>query len=91
MEFSKIRSRRLRINGEKHGRLYTEIPDLNVPSRLVGSAASEDESDVETTHFIDYIKKHRQPIVTPEQAYVVTKILAAIYESASRREPISLA
>ena len=81
----------LRINGEKHGRLYTEIPDLNVPSRLVGSAASENESEVEAAHFIDCIKEHRQPIVTPEQAYVVTKILAAIYESASRREPISLA
>ncbi len=79
----------LRINGEKHGRLYTEIPDLNVPSRLVGSATSEQESDVEAAHFIDCIKEQRHPIVTPEQSFVVTKILSAIYESASRRQPVS--
>ncbi|QQE77554.1 Gfo/Idh/MocA family protein [Alicyclobacillus sp. SO9] len=80
----------LRINGEKHGRLYTETPDLNVPSALLGSAVSEQAADVEAAHFIDCIRNETQPIVKPEQALVVTKILEAVYESASKGEPVPL-
>lgn len=80
----------LRINGEKHGRLYTETPELSVPSRLPGSAVSEKEADVEAAHFIDYIREGQQPLVQPRQALVVTQVLEAIYESANRREPVIL-
>ncbi|KPV44929.1 Gfo/Idh/MocA family protein [Alicyclobacillus ferrooxydans] len=80
----------LRINGERHGRLFTEIPDLNIGGTALDGAVSQNAGDVEAAHFIACIREGRQPIVTPKQALVVTQILEAIYESSRTGQAVQL-
>ena len=80
----------LRINGEKFSKLYTLTPDLAAGGVAffegTGSGKSE---DVEARMWIDHIMDDSKPLVTkPEQAYVVTQILEAIYTSASTGKPV---
>ena len=73
----------LRINGERFSKLYTLTPELKS-----GSAAFYEgemggaPQDIEARMWIDHVKDDSKPLVTkPEQAFVVTQILEAIYES----------
>ncbi|GHV71314.1 oxidoreductase [Spirochaetia bacterium] len=45
-------------------------------------AGSQAPQDLEARQWIDAIKNNTEPLVTPEEAIVVTQILEAIYESA---------
>ncbi|UJF32512.1 Gfo/Idh/MocA family protein [Paenibacillus hexagrammi] len=72
----------LRINGEKHSRLYTTEVDLHAGGVAFYDGATEDAPDVEMRMWIKAIEEDAEPVVTPEQAYVVSQILEAIYESA---------
>jgi len=66
----------LRINGEKLNRLYEIIPDFNV------GVPKENPGELEARQWIDAIVNDKEPLVKPEQALAVTKILDAIYKSA---------
>jgi len=72
----------LRINGEKLGRLYDTNIDLKAGGVAFYSGTAESESDLEQRLWIEAILEDKEPIVKPEQAFVVTQILEAIYESA---------
>ncbi|MNX17528.1 putative oxidoreductase YcjS [compost metagenome] len=80
----------LRINGENHGRLYVSEVDLNSGGVAFYSGASEDAPDVEMRMWLQAIEQDTDPVVTPEQAYVVSQILEAIYESARTGEAVYL-
>lgn len=67
----------LRINGERSGRLFEQKIDLKTGS-AVGSPAEQ-----EARQWIDCILDDTEPLVTPEQALVVTEILEAIYTSSA--------
>ncbi|MCJ8011229.1 Gfo/Idh/MocA family oxidoreductase [Paenibacillus sp. KQZ6P-2] len=71
----------LRINGEKMSRLYDTKIDLNAGGVAFYSGSAENESDREQRLWLEAILEDKEPVVTPEQAYVVTQILEAIYES----------
>ncbi|SFF11099.1 Predicted dehydrogenase [Paenibacillus algorifonticola] len=81
----------LRINGENHSRLYTT--DIELKSGGVAffdGADSGRDSDLEMRMWLKAIEDDTDPVVTPEQAYVVSQILEAIYESARTGKAVYL-
>lgn len=72
----------LRINGEEHGTLYTRKVELDSGGVAFYDGQSESDADLEARLWIDNIINDTEPIVKPEEAYVVTQILEAIYKSA---------
>ena len=80
----------LRINGVKHNRQITEIPDLKAGGVAFYDGASEDMAEIEQVIYYKAIREGTPVCVKPEQAYVVTQILEAIYESAKTGKPVYL-
>ncbi|UKS30815.1 Gfo/Idh/MocA family oxidoreductase [Paenibacillus sp. HWE-109] len=80
----------LRINGEKHSRLFTTEVDLKAGGVAFYDGATESAADLEMRTWIKSIEEDTDPVVTPEQAYVVSQILEAIYESARTGEAVYL-
>lgn len=79
----------LRINGEKNSRLYEWQPELNSGGVAFFEGAGNDPDYVrECRAFYNAIENDTDPVVTAEQALVVTQILEAIYESAETRRPV---
>lgn len=72
----------LRINGEEFGRLYTKEVELSSGGVAFYEGKAESDADLEMYRWIEAIDKDLTPVVTPEQACVVSEILEAIYESA---------
>lgn len=72
----------LRINGESFGKLYTTNVELDAGGVAFYDGKSESDADLEARLWINNIIDDTDPVVKPEQAYVVTQILEAIYESA---------
>src|SRR5699024_6479010 len=71
----------LRINGEEHGNLFTKNVELGAGGVAYYDGESESHPEVEARQWINSILNDTEPTVKPEQAYVVTQILEAIYES----------
>ncbi len=78
----------LRINGVKHGRQYVEKPDLTANSVAFYEGAGESMQVNEQRAFINAVRGISDPVVLPEQAIVVTRILEGIYESAKTGKPV---
>ncbi|MCM3442286.1 Gfo/Idh/MocA family oxidoreductase [Metabacillus halosaccharovorans] len=72
----------LRINGENFGKLYTTNVDLGPGGVAFYDGSVESDADLEARMWIDNVLHDTEPVVKPEEAYVVTQILEAIYESA---------
>jgi predicted dehydrogenase len=72
----------LRLNGEKHSKLYTNQIALDAKGVDFYDGKKESMQDTEIRLWIEAVLNDKQPIVTPEQACVVSEILEAIYESA---------
>ena len=51
-------------------------------------AAAQDAGAAEAKSWIDSIINDTEPLVKPREAYVVTQILEAIYESAKTGKPV---
>ncbi|UUZ80535.1 Gfo/Idh/MocA family oxidoreductase [Paenibacillus sp. P26] len=71
----------LRINGEKHSRLYMNQIQLDAKGVDFYDGKQESPADLEARLWLEAIEKDIDPVVTPEQACVVSEILEAIYES----------
>ena len=69
------------INSEKYGRLV-ELRPQTIGGVAYFSGAKETEADLEAKQWLDAVLEDKEPVVKPEQAYVVTRILEAIYKSA---------
>lgn len=78
----------LRINGEKHSQLYTTKVELGGKGVAFYDANTASPADIEAKQWIDAVVNDGEPLVKPEQAYVVTQILEAIYESAKTGKPV---
>lgn len=72
----------LRINGEEFSRLYTKEIELSAGGVAFYDGQAENAADIEMRSWIEAIDQDLEPVVTPEQACVVSEILEAIYESA---------
>ena len=77
-----------RINGVKHNKMYVESPDLGTGGVDFFKGKSLSPSDAEQKIFYDAITEGTPLCVLPEQAYVVTQILEAIYKSAETGKPV---
>ncbi|MDW7656469.1 MAG: Gfo/Idh/MocA family oxidoreductase [Bacillota bacterium] len=78
----------LRINGEKNSRTYVMKPDLAAGGVAFYSGSTELPQDREARLFYEAIEKNIDPVVLPEQAFVVTQILEAIYISNQTGKPV---
>ncbi|MFD2114426.1 Gfo/Idh/MocA family protein [Paenibacillus yanchengensis] len=80
----------LRINGEENSRLFTKTVDLQAGGVAFYDGKSESDSDLEMRLWIKAIDENTDPVVTPKQAYVVSQILEAIYESSKTGQAVYL-
>lgn len=80
----------LRINGEKFSKLYTNKIELGAGGVAYYEGKAESAPDIELRKWIEAIEQDKDPVVTPEQAYVVSQILEAIYESAQTGKAVYL-
>lgn len=75
------------FNGEMFGQLF-ETKIQNASEIAYHSPNEETDADRELGQWINAILEDKDPVVTPEQAYKVTRILEAIYESAATSKTI---
>lgn len=80
----------LRINKADLGKLVTVKPALDASGVDFFDGDEDEAQDVEARMWIDSIINDTQPIVKPEQAIVVTRILEAIYESSKTGKSVNL-
>ncbi len=78
----------LKLNYVKNNTLVTEVPSLGAGKVDFFDGTTENPEDLEAKGFYDAILTGKSPVVLPEQAYTVTKILEAIYESSRIGRPI---
>lgn len=78
----------LRINGERFSKLYTTKPAMRGQGVAFYDADDEDPGLEEAKAWIDSIINDTEPLVKPREAYVVTQILEAIYDSAKTGKPV---
>ena len=78
----------LRINGVKYGKQYTEIPDFAAGGVAFYDGVSATPEYCEQRRWYDAVLNDTEVYVKPEQAFVVTQILAAIYESNKTGKPV---
>jgi predicted dehydrogenase len=82
----------VRVNGERNGKLFVQnyamgsafIGDGSKPEAVAGGMK-------EMEAWFDCIRNNTEPVVKPGQAYVVTCILEAIYQSAASGDVVHLA
>ena len=78
----------LRINGVKNGTQFVTKPDFNA-SGVDFYGGNELKPEVlEQLAFINAVQGKGELVVLPEQAYMVTRILEAIYQSAETGKPV---
>lgn len=78
----------LRINGETLGHMYVTKPDLSAGGVAYYDGESESQADREARLWIESILNDTEPTVLPHQAFIVTQVLEAIYESAKTGKAI---
>lgn len=79
----------IRINGVKYNKQYVTKPDLSGGGvAFYDAAGSGKPEEIEAQIFYSAVEKGTELVVKPEQAYVVTQILDAIYESARTGKPV---
>ncbi|MBE6693193.1 MAG: Gfo/Idh/MocA family oxidoreductase [Ruminococcaceae bacterium] len=72
----------LRINGIRQNLQYTMKPNFSAAgAAFYDGAKANDMGTLEAAQWVDAIINDRQPCVSPEQAYTVTRILEGIYIS----------
>ena len=72
----------LRINGIRNNRQYVMKPNFNAGGAAFFDGAKGDSmSDREARYWINAVRNDTDPMVLPEQAYTVTRILEGIYTS----------
>jgi predicted dehydrogenase len=78
----------LHINGVKHGKLYVTTPDMKKKGVDFYEGSKDDPKVMEQRVFVNAIRGEGELTVKPEQAFVVTQILDAIYQSAKTGKPV---
>ena len=77
------------VNGTYHGQLVEQR--LSEEGEIAFfSGESAEPKDLECKQWLECILNDTEPVVKPEQAFVVTQILDAIYESARTGKEVIL-
>ena len=77
------------FNSAKYGSLVEIKPQITAGIAYF-TGAKETEADVEAKQWINALINDTEPCVKPEQAFVVTQILEAVYQSAKSGQPVVL-
>ena len=73
----------LRLNGVNNGKFFTTTVDFSKGGVDYNEGiGSQEPHEREAQLWIKCLRDDRDPLVLPEQAYCVTRILEGIYESA---------
>jgi predicted dehydrogenase len=85
-DFQAADSYHVRVNGERNGKLY--IQNYFMGAEFIGSGKKEDFAGgtLEMQTWFNHLRGAGELVVKPEQAYVVTCILEAIYRSSQTGE-----
>ncbi len=79
----------VRLNGVRSGKLFELKADMNAGGvDFYDAQGSENYSEREARLWIDAIVNDKEPQVTPEQAYTISRILDGIYESSRTGKPV---
>ncbi|MNC71009.1 hypothetical protein D3C75_1218810 [compost metagenome] len=70
--------------------MYTNEIELSSGGVAFYEGRQESAPDTEMRQWIEAIDQDKEPVVTPEQAYVVSRILEALYESSRTGKAIYL-
>ncbi len=76
------------INKDEFGKLIEIKPDVSAGGVAFYEGVKETPQITEARRWIQSILNDTDPLVLPEQAYVVSQILEAIYESAKTGKPV---
>ena len=77
----------VRVNGENNGKLF--IQNYSMGAEFIGSGGKKEDfagGALEMSTWLDAIRHDTDVVVKPEQAYTVTRILEAIYQSSATGE-----
>ena len=83
-DFQSEASYHVRVNGENNGKLY--IQNYSMGAQFIGDGSAKEDfagGILEMQTWLDAIRYDTDVVVKPEQAYTVTRILEAIYQSAT--------
>ncbi|MBR3942325.1 MAG: Gfo/Idh/MocA family oxidoreductase [Clostridia bacterium] len=83
-----IRGNELKINKVEFNKQVVTNVDLNAGGVDFYEGASTAPQDVEAYNWIKAVVEDTEPVVKPEQAYVVSQILEAIYTSSKTGKPV---
>ena len=86
-DFQSADSYQIRVNGENNGKLFIQNYFMGAP--FIGDGTKKEDfagSVKEMDAWLNAIRNDSEVVVKPEQAYVVTQILEAIYTSAATGE-----
>lgn len=81
----------VRVNGENNGKLY--IQNYSMGAEFIGSGGKKEDfasGALKMSAWLNAIRNDTDVVVKPEQAYTVTRILEAIYQSASSGQLVQL-
>lgn len=84
-DFQSSEGPNVRVNGESHGKLYVQNFAMG-PNPTIGFNGGH----LEMTTWVNAVREDKDLVVKPEQAYTVTCILEAIYQSAATGKLVSL-
>ena len=89
-DFQSADSLNVRFNGEHNGKLF--VQNYTVGGQFIGGKKDEDFGGgrLEMNAWYDSLRNDSELVVKPEQAYVVTRILEAIYQSAASGDVVHL-
>jgi len=89
-DFQTVRNLSVRVNGEQNGKLF--IQNYSMGQAFLGGGATEtfSGSTKEMQAWFKAIRGEGELVVKPDQAYKVTRVLEAIYQSALCGEAIHL-
>lgn len=80
----------LTINGEEHGLTWDKHINMETAGVDFYEGTDDKPEMVEAREWINAILNDSDPVVKPEEAFVVTQILEGIYESAKTGKPVYL-
>lgn len=90
-DFQASDSLHVRVNGENNGKLY--IQNYSMGAEFIGSGGKKEDfsgGTLEMSTWLNAIRHDTDVVVKPEQAYTVTRVLEAIYQSAASGQLVSL-
>jgi predicted dehydrogenase len=89
-DFQTVRNMHVRVNGERNGKLFVQNYSMGAPFLGRGITETFSGSTKEMQAWLKAIRGEDELVVKPEQAYMVTRVLEAIYQSALSGDAIHL-